>query len=109
MSLKELDVDDVDEPTYITIKRSTFFGLVFTIVILFLLMGSGAMIGYSIATSPKAMCNFVVKHNVGDQDAIDGCYYKLAKEYGDIDYCNSIKNNDLQKECVRVTEIKQAY
>lgn len=91
-----------EEIKYITLRRSTFYGIIGVVVVLLLLVGGGGIMGYSILTSPLAVCTHVLTYHLGDQDALDGCSYKLAKEYQDIEYCNAIENNALQKECVKI-------
>jgi len=93
-----------EEIKCITLRRSTFIGIIVVIVVLLLLVGGGGILGYSLLASPLAICTHVLTYHIGDQDALDGCSYKLAKEYKDIEYCNTIANNNLQKECVKVIE-----
>ena len=104
MSIKELDVVDSDK-TYITIKRNTFYFLSICTILFF---GSSVVgyFAYVSASNPLIFCDYVITHNFGDQDAQDGCNYKLAKELNAIEYCNGIKNPDLQKECVKVVNEK---
>ena len=103
MSLDELDLEDAaEENRCVSVRRPLFYILVGTLLVLLLLVGAGGIIGYSTITSPKAFCGYVVSYHIGDDDAQDGCYYKLAKEYHDIMYCNSILNPELQKECAKV-------
>ena len=80
-----------------------FYGLIALVVVLLLLVGGSGILGYSILSSPLAICTHILTYHLGDQDAQDGCSYKLAKEYQDIDYCNAIANSDLQKECAKLT------
>ncbi len=91
-----------EEIKYITLRRSTFYGIIAVIVVLFLFLGGTGIMGYSVLSSPIATCTYVVEYHLGDQDAQDGCLYKLAKEYNDVAYCNAILHADLQKECVKV-------
>lgn len=100
MTINELDIGE--DKQFITLKRSTYYGLVATIIILLVVFTAGGLVGYASVTSPKTFCSYITTYHVGDQDAQDGCYYKLAKEYRDIDFCNGIQNGDLQKECARI-------
>lgn len=103
MSLSDFHFKENDsKPEYITIKKTIFLGLIAIIVLLLLVGVVGSVITYSFMITPKKFCSYIVEYKVGDQDVQDGCYYKLAKEYSDVDFCNGVKNIELQKECVRV-------
>ena len=110
MSLNDFAIDETEDETeeekgYVTIKKPVFYGLIGVLLALVLIIGIGSFAGYATITSPKTACSYVLYYHLGDDDALDGCSYKLAKEYQDITYCNSIINPELQKECVKVVSL----
>lgn len=102
MTIRELDIGE--DTKYMTIRRTTFYGLVIALVLLVVIFTFASFFAYSAVVTPKTFCGYITEYKVGDQDAQDGCYYKLAKEYSDIEFCNGILNKDLQKECARIVE-----